>query len=116
MKKILIATGIYPPDIGGPATYVARLEKELRTRGFVVRVLAYTHLRHLPKGIRHLVYFFKLLLLALGCDIIYAQNSISAGFPAAIAATLFNKKLVLKVVGDADWEQARNKGETDLAR
>ncbi|MEK7609214.1 MAG: glycosyltransferase family 4 protein, partial [Patescibacteria group bacterium] len=31
-KKLLLATGIYPPEIGGPATYAALLEQELPQR------------------------------------------------------------------------------------
>ncbi|MEA1962814.1 MAG: glycosyltransferase family 4 protein [Patescibacteria group bacterium] len=40
-KNILIATGIFPPDIGGPATYVDTLLKELPKRGFDVKVVTY---------------------------------------------------------------------------
>jgi hypothetical protein len=31
--KILISTGIYPPDIGGPATYIPRLAKFISCAG-----------------------------------------------------------------------------------
>ena len=31
--KIVLATGIFPPDIGGPATYTERLVEELFRRG-----------------------------------------------------------------------------------
>ena len=30
---VLIVTGIYPPDIGGPATHAADLAQTLRARG-----------------------------------------------------------------------------------
>jgi len=30
--KILIATGIYPPEVGGPATYAVLVESELKKR------------------------------------------------------------------------------------
>ncbi len=39
--KILLATGIYPPDIGGPATYVRHLAQELTKRGTEVTVVTY---------------------------------------------------------------------------
>lgn len=39
--KILLATGIYPPDIGGPATYVLHLAEELTKRGQTVTVVTY---------------------------------------------------------------------------
>lgn len=39
--KIVLATGIYPPDIGGPATYVRELARELVRRGIGVVVVTY---------------------------------------------------------------------------
>ena len=35
--NLLLATGIFPPDIGGPATYVAGLAPELCQRGLASR-------------------------------------------------------------------------------
>ena len=60
-RKILIATGIFPPDIGGPATYSKLLLDELSNRGLAVKVVSFGAVRHLPKIIRHFVYFFKIL-------------------------------------------------------
>ena len=40
-RKILIATGIYPPDIGGPASIIAPLAESLRQRGFVIKIITY---------------------------------------------------------------------------
>ena len=62
--RILIATGIYPPDIGGPATYSSLLVRELTARGHFVDVVTYGPAgvsREIPKGIRHIIYFFKCL-------------------------------------------------------
>ncbi|MFH1575573.1 MAG: glycosyltransferase family 4 protein [Candidatus Nealsonbacteria bacterium] len=119
--KIIFATGIFPPDIGGPATYVSKLALECVKRGFIVRVITYgsadalsfqfpiTRIsRNYPAGLRHMIYFWKLLFLARSADLIYAQNVTSAGFPAMLAAKLLRKRIVLKIVGDAAWEQ--NKG------
>lgn len=39
--KIVLATGIYPPDIGGPATYVRALAVELTKRGILVVIVTY---------------------------------------------------------------------------
>jgi len=39
--KILIATGIFPPDIGGPALYSQKLAEEFSSRGLVVSVITY---------------------------------------------------------------------------
>ncbi len=40
--KILIATGIYPPDLGGPATLLTRLPDALRAREAEVKVITYS--------------------------------------------------------------------------
>ncbi len=80
--KILIATGIYPPDIGGPATYSKLLKDELPGRGIDVQVLSFGQVRHLPKIIRHFSYLLKILKLGRGVDVIYAQDPVSVGFPA----------------------------------
>ncbi|MBI2625988.1 MAG: glycosyltransferase family 4 protein [Candidatus Nealsonbacteria bacterium] len=102
--KIILAAGIYPPDIGGPATYTERLAKELGSP-----VISYSRrLKKIPKGIKHFLYFLGLLWLAKGTDVIYTQNVTSAGLPALLAAKLLRKKLILKVVGDAAWEQKKN--------
>lgn len=119
--KLIFATGIFPPDIGGPATYVARLAAEFQRMGFDVKVITYSDAkdkeydfpvtrisRKWPAGLRHFVYFLKLLKLAKNCDTIYAQNVTSAGLPALLVAKLMKKVLFLKIVGDAAWEQ--NKG------
>ena len=41
--KILLATGIYPPDIGGPATYVKTLAEELPKHGCGVKAVTYAN-------------------------------------------------------------------------
>lgn len=102
--KIILAAGIYPPDIGGPATYTERLAKILGQP-----VISYSRrLKKYPKGLRHLLYFLCLLWLAKNKDVIYAQNVTSAGLPALIVAKVLRKRFVLKVVGDAAWEQKKN--------
>lgn len=103
--KILICTGIYPPDIGGPATYSKLLKDELPKHGFEVDVLSFGEVRKFPKIIRHIIYFFKVLKKSFGADVIYAQDPVSVGLPSAVAAWLLNKKFLLKVVGDYAWEQ-----------
>ncbi len=103
--RILIATGIYPPDIGGPATYSKLLIEQLPKQGIQTEVLSFGSVRHLPKGISHLIYFLKLLKSSYGKDLIFAQDPVSVGFPAMLAAKIRRKKFVLKIVGDYAWEQ-----------
>lgn len=40
-RKVLLATGIFSPEIGGPATYTSTLLKELPKYGFAVKVVTY---------------------------------------------------------------------------
>ncbi len=105
-NRILIATGIYPPDIGGPATYTKLLEEELPKRRFLVGHLAFTDFRKKPKIIRHLYYFWNCWKLIKGFDFVYAQDPASVGLPALIAARLRGKKFFIRVAGDYAWEQS----------
>ncbi|OGD44439.1 hypothetical protein A3J02_01485 [Candidatus Azambacteria bacterium RIFCSPLOWO2_02_FULL_46_11] len=131
--KIIIATGIFPPDIGGPATYSETMARELTKRGFEVAVITYADRsknqeagikkqgygivrisRIYPKGLRHFVYFWKLLRISRGADVVYAQDLISAGLPALAATKLLRKKFALKIVGDYAWEQHAQRSTTSL--
>ncbi|MBI3442711.1 MAG: glycosyltransferase family 4 protein [Candidatus Sungbacteria bacterium] len=103
--RILVATGLFPPEIGGPATYSKLLQDELPKSGFVVTVLPFRSVRHLPKLIRHGAYFWNIFWRGLAADVIFAQDPVSVGAPAALAAMLTRKKFVLKIVGDYAWEQ-----------
>lgn len=114
-KKILIATGIFPPQVGGPATYSKLLLESLPAYGFDVEVLNFGSLLHFPKVIRHFVYFFKVLSRGFSADIIYAQDPVSVGLPAYCACLILQKKFFLKIVGDYAWEQGvQRAGVTDL--
>ncbi|MDP3764364.1 MAG: glycosyltransferase family 4 protein [bacterium] len=105
-KKLLLATGIYPPEIGGPATYAVLLEKELPKRGISVSVLPFRVVRNWPKGVRHLFYFFKVLRLCWQHDFVLAQDTISVGLPSMLATKLSGRKFIIRVPGDYVWEQS----------
>jgi glycosyltransferase involved in cell wall biosynthesis len=119
--KILIATGIYPPDIGGPATYTSTLKQGLGRFGFDVQVVAYSDVagfreagvyrisRQHNKLVRYFLFFWRVYRLAKWADIIYVQDLISEGIPARLACRLRGKKYILKIVGDYAWEQSRQK-------
>ncbi|MCP6718279.1 MAG: glycosyltransferase family 4 protein [Patescibacteria group bacterium] len=121
--KIIFATGIFPPDIGGPATYVEKLANELLQKGFEISVITFSDTKtkknydfpvirissKYPKGIKHFIYFLELLKMARGTDIIYVQNQTSAGLPSVLVSKLLKKRLILKVVGDAAWESYANR-------
>ncbi|MBI2045856.1 MAG: glycosyltransferase family 4 protein [Parcubacteria group bacterium] len=108
MQKILIATPLYPPEIGGPATYTALLERELSLRGFQVAVVKLSDVKKWPFGVKHLFYFFKLLRAGAEAGIIFAQDPLGVGLPALCAAKILGKKFVVKIVGDRAWEEYVN--------
>ena len=107
--KLLIATGLYAPDIGGPATYALMLEDELPKRGHSVTIVPFGWVRHYPKIIRHIVYAYKLWSEAKQADIIYALDSISVGIPALLVAKMTRTPFLLRLGGDYAWEQGRNR-------
>lgn len=102
--KILIATGIYPPDIGGPAQYAKNIETVWRKQGHTVRVISFQFEKKLPTGIRHLRYFFRLLFQMTGSDMVIAMDTFSAGVPAVFAAKILRKKIIVRTGGDFLWE------------
>ena len=109
--RVLIATGLYPPEIGGPATYSKILEEELPKRDIGVEILSFGEVRHLPKIVRHFVYFLKCLRRSAKADLIFAQDPVSVGLPSVLAAKILRKKFILKIVGDYAWEQWQIKNE-----
>ncbi len=107
--KILIATGLYPPEIGGPATHTVMMEKYLPNYGFKVKVLPFSSVRKYPKIIRHIVYFLKCWFLSFGHDVVFAQDTVSVGFPSALATLFSITPFIVRVPGDYVWEQARQR-------
>lgn len=103
--KVLIATGIYPPDIGGPATYSKLLFEELPQHEISVNVVSFGSVRRLPKIVRHMAYFGLVAYRGIKVDVVFAQDPVSVGLPALMAAKLLRKRFILKVVGDYAWEQ-----------
>ena len=120
-KKIVIAADIFPPDIGGPATYSKELAEFLPDFGFAVKLICYSDAqsqdnygyqvcrikRSRVKPWNYLKYFCRLAFLSRGADVIFAQGPVNAGLPALLSAKLLGKKLAVKVVGDYAWEQYR---------
>lgn len=103
--KILIATGLYPPEIGGPATHSKLLEEEFPKYDIHVSVLPFKVVRKLPKIIRHIVYFIHTLAKGRNVDIIYALDPVSVGLPALLAAKFLRKRFIVRIAGDYAWEQ-----------
>jgi glycosyltransferase involved in cell wall biosynthesis len=111
---ITIATGLYPPEIGGPATYAVMLENELPRYGFTIKTVPFGLVRQYPKVIRHLVYTWKLWQASRGSGIMYALDPTSVGLPALLVAKMRRKPFLLRVPGDYAWEQGQLRfGVTD---
>lgn len=109
MKKILIATPLYPPEIGGPATYAKFLEDNLPKQEFILDVLPFSEVRRLPYIIRHIIYFFKVLKQGKTADIIYALDPLGVGVPSGLAAKFLRKRFFMRIAGDRAWETAVQK-------
>jgi len=123
--RILFCTGVFPPLLGGPATVVSRLAHELTAQGYLCTVLtsgprqrsalpfsvSRVSLR-IPQPLRGLLILLKTLRAARAADVIYAFDTYTSGYAAALAAQFFKKPLVLRFTGDAAWEQAYTLKET----
>jgi glycosyltransferase involved in cell wall biosynthesis len=107
--RLLIATPLYPPEIGGPATYVKFLEENLPKDDFELTVVTFGEVKHLPYIIRHIVFFWKVFKRAKNADMVYALDPLGVGIPAGFAAKLRGKKFLLRIAGDRAWETAVQK-------
>ncbi len=119
--KVVIATGIFPPDVGGPATFAPMIAEAWSRMGHEVAVVTYSDKddgierpyrihripRALPAPIRYFNYFLRVRREAIGARAVFAQDPVAAGLPAWCAARLGRRKFILKFVGDFAWEHAR---------
>lgn len=103
--KLVIATPLYPPEIGGPATHVSSLEKKLPTHGIETRIVKFSDVRHVPKFLRHVAFGIRVFREARRADAISAFDTVSVGLPSSLAAWLARKPLIVVVPGDYAWEQ-----------
>lgn len=120
--RVVVVSGIFPPDIGGPATHAADLATELRVRGHEVTVVtlsdgapssgrgsAVRFPRHWPWWLRLAAVAGWLVRHRDRYDVAYATGL----QPAAVAgAQLAGRPVVVKVVGDPAWERGRRRGMT----
>lgn len=107
--KLVIATPLYPPEIGGPATYAKLLFEGLPKNGIEVELVKFSDVRHLPKIIRHYAYYRRVLKAARDADVVFALDPVSVGLPAMKAAQRAGKSFVVKIVGDYAWEQGQQR-------
>jgi len=120
--KILLVSSIFPPDIGGPATYTYHLAMSL-TKQHKVAVLTFSS--KLKEKLGFPVYSLsrsgttlscqtrllkKIIVLAKEFDLIYCQDPLVVGVASLLAGKIKKKPVIVKFVGDIVWETARNRG------
>jgi glycosyltransferase involved in cell wall biosynthesis len=120
--NILVVTGIFPPDAGGPATYVPLMTAALVEKGHSVELItlsdgpeddsarSYPVLRiprKLPKPWRVLKTIFTIGRASVRADVVFVNG---LQFESAVAMLFSKKRFVEKVVGDLAWEQGTNRG------
>ena len=126
--KILIVVGIFPPDIGGPATFVPLIAKKLIQNNYEVEVICLSDSLNNPANnfefkvhrikrkqklfIRWIKTILKIISIGRKADLLFVN-----GLPmeSYVANLLIRKKVLRKVVGDWAWERGRNLNLTNDA-
>ena len=123
--RLLIAPGVYPPDSGGPATFVPQIASALSERGHVIRVVTNgTALEGYDEGKQFSVvripradnivrrYSRQIKTLVKEIRSFQPDLVLSNAFDlqAVTAAKIVGVPVATKVVGDNAWERARRGG------
>lgn len=123
--RVLVATGIFEPEPGGPATYASGLAAQLKAKGHEVSILTYSDRASydfdatlgytvvrvvrspglLGKVLNRVKYFFAAWKPARGADIVYSLDWFAAGVPVALVCKIKRLPLIVRVGGDYAWEQ-----------
>ena len=121
--NVLVVSGIWPPDIGGPASHAPEVARFLMDRGHSVRVVVTADRaplaepyrvdwirRSLPKAALHVVAAARIARAAREADVVYATGMFTR---TAIACTAVRRPFVLKLTGDPAFERARWRGQVE---
>lgn len=103
--KVLIATPMTPPHIGGPATYSVHLEKEFKSMGHEVTLVTFSDVLAYPRGIRHLMFFFRICRSFRHAHVAIGLDTMSVALPLIMATIVCKKKSIIRVGGDYVWER-----------
>lgn len=103
-KRILIATGIYPPVIGGPAEYAKNIEEVWKAEGYNVDVKYFSFEHKLPSGLRHVYFLIRSFFAVMRSDFILALDTFSVAFPIMILCKILGKRYTVRTGGDFLWE------------
>lgn len=118
--RIAFLTGIWPPDVGGPATHGPDFSRFLVERGHTVTVVTMGDAepterpcrvemvpRRLPFPLRYGLVTLRGARAARNADVLYASATLGA---AAVASVLARRPLVAKLTSDPAYERARRYG------
>ena len=114
--NILITTGIYPPDVGGPAKFVPLITDKLSKENNVSIITLSENnvnydnsiyevkriIRKQNRLIRFIKTFFLIIKFGKNSDIIFING---LWLEAFLANLLLKKKTIRKFVGDPVWEK-----------
>lgn len=120
--RILMTSGIFEPESGGPATLTPKIAARLVADGHEVTVMAYSDkpvydfdskypfklVRIVRRGNRLLNYgafFIAALRHMRRADIAYSLDWLAAGLPVILASYVFRVPVVIRVGGDYIWER-----------
>jgi glycosyltransferase involved in cell wall biosynthesis len=126
-KNILLISGIFPPDPGGPAKFASEYSKWSYQTGIGVRVISYVDENRtnsqtqkmgflgIPRKNSLLVRYFKMIRAITKSTRTEDQIIAVGAFLEIYIASIVKKiRYVAKVPGDIVWERARNNKVTDL--
>ncbi len=116
--KVVVVSGIWPPDPGGPASHAPALADVLAERGHTVEVVTTADVEPPPRSypvawaarrspLRHVRAALLVRRAARRADVVYATSMIRR---AAIGSRLARRPLVVKLVSDEVFERAARGG------
>ena len=124
--KILVTTGIFPPDVGGPARFIPNICNYL-SKNNEVTVLTFSNntshsdfdfdykLMRIPRNINKIRRFLKTLKSVLkegkDVDLIFVNG---LWFEVMLANFYLKKIIIRRFVGDPIWEKFYNNYKTNL--
>jgi glycosyltransferase involved in cell wall biosynthesis len=123
--RVLVVSGIWPPDVGGPASHAPEVAEWLRGRGHAVEAVTTASAppallpyrvhwvsRRLPPGARHVVGGSLVARRARLADAVYTTGMFGR---SAAGSRLARTPYVVKLTADPAHERARRRGLTDVA-
>jgi glycosyltransferase involved in cell wall biosynthesis len=121
--RVLVVSGIWPPDVGGPASHAPDVARFLQSHGHDVEVVTTASRppapfdvpvhwisRRLPKGAIHVRTAAEIARRASRADVVYTTGMFGRSSAGAIAA---RRPYVLKLTADPAFERARRRGIVD---